>query len=58
MNTTMDNSVNTTYRLAMSLMAAGAWIGSQNEESTPEIDEHLESELIKFVMTAYTPAEA
>jgi len=58
MNTAMDNSVNTAYRLAMSLIAAGAWIGSQNEESTPEIDQHLESELIKFVMTAYTPAEA
>tara|TARA_Y100001963_G_scaffold120230_1_gene168024 strand:- start:214 stop:378 length:165 start_codon:yes stop_codon:yes gene_type:complete len=54
----MDNSVNTAYRLAMSLMAAGAWIGSQNEETTPEIDAHLESELIKFVTTAYTPAEA
>ena len=58
MNTTMDNSVNTAYRLAMSLMAAGAWIDSQNEETTPEIDAHLESELIKFVTTAYTPAEA
>lgn len=58
MNTTMDNSVNTAYRLVMSLMAAGAWIGSQNEETTPEIDQHLESELINFVMTAYTPAEA
>tara|TARA_R110001592_G_scaffold67539_3_gene207208 strand:- start:1114 stop:1278 length:165 start_codon:yes stop_codon:yes gene_type:complete len=54
----MDNSVNTAYRLVMSLMAAGAWIGSQNEETTPEIDQHLESELINFVMTAYTPAEA
>jgi len=55
---TIEKTATDAYRLSISLIAAGTYYGAQNGPGTPEDEQTLENELIKFVMTAYTPAEA
>lgn len=58
MSTAIEKTATDAYRLSMSLVVAGTYYDAQNGPGTPEDDQKLENELIKFVMTAYTPAEA
>ena len=58
MSTAIDKTAYAAYRLSISLIAAGTYYGAENGPGTPEDEQTLENELIKFVMTAYTPAEA
>lgn len=58
MNPSIEKTTADAYRLSISLIAAGTYYSAHNEPGTPEDAQTLENELIKFVMTAYTPAEA
>ncbi len=58
MDTAIEKTATHAYRLSISLIAAGTYYGAENGPGTPEDEQTLENELIKFVTTAYTPAEA
>ena len=58
MDTAIEKTATDAYRLSIALIAAGTYYGAQNGPGTPEDEQTLENELIKFVMTAYNPAEA
>ena len=58
MDTAIEKTATDAYRLSIALIAAGTYYGAQNGPGTPEEAKTLENELIKFVVAAYSPAEA